>query len=162
MDGSHSIEKTGQYWDPLGEYEYRDTIYEVSVYVPARPLPRYWPSIFARKSIHTSPHHAIPSHHPPKYSNFTPHDLEHMECEVIKIKAKDFPYELRCQHVRKNNRCSGGCYFLEKGDTTAQWKCKRLDCKGHVYGQNVKKHNDVACFGKKGDRMVFIKPGHEK
>ncbi|KAJ4288589.1 hypothetical protein N0V90_011826 [Kalmusia sp. IMI 367209] len=155
---SISFPVTGQYWNPTGEYEYHDTVYTLTVYLPRRPPPRYLPSIFTREPLHVSPYHIIrPDDPSPNYDHFERRHLDDMKTKVVKIKSYRFPAELRCKHVQEKTSCEEGCYVLEKGGEIARWNCRRDDCEGHVYCGNVKKDEDrVACFGKKGQRIVCV------
>ena len=155
--------KIGPHWDPLGEYEYHNTVYTVSVCAPARPPPRFLPSFLTRKPVVVNPStaHVIrpPREHPPPYDCFDTQDLDCMKISKVKIKAHDFPPEMRCRHVSQGRErtCDQGCYVLEKGGPIRRWRCKRSDCKGHVYVGPVKKDSDgVACFGKRRRRMVCV------
>ncbi|PVH92558.1 hypothetical protein DM02DRAFT_619879 [Periconia macrospinosa] len=154
---------TGPYWDPLGEYETKDTIYTLTVYTPPRPPSSYIPSIFTRKPLNISTVHIIrPPEDKPNYDCFEAKDLPDMKTTTVKIKSCEFDLDMRCDHVlgtgNNSKVCEQGCYVLEKGGKVSRWLCKRRDCEGHVYTGDVKKNEDeVACFGKKGQRMVCVK-----
>ncbi|KAF2247017.1 hypothetical protein BU26DRAFT_339515 [Trematosphaeria pertusa] len=150
----------GNFFDPLGEWEDRNTVYTLVVHIPSRPPRRYVPQV-----------HATPApQDKSKYDCLKHSDLKDMKKETIKIKSHDFPWQLRCQHVRWKTECKEGCYVREKGGDIARSTCKRADCEGHVYMGSVKgkvsddgeacseKVSDdrVACFGKKGERLVCL------
>ena len=84
-----------------------------------------------------------------------------MKTEVVQLKAYQFPFDLRCEHVNegKARTCKQGCYVLEKGGEVSRQRCKRPDCEGHVYCEPVKETEGEKwqCFGKKGKRMVALK-----
>jgi hypothetical protein len=150
------VPKTGQHWDPAGEYEFHDTVYTLTVYVPPRPPPKYLPAFLTREPLHVSHHHIIrPDDSTPNYDDFERRDLEDMGTKIVKVKSHRFPAELRCKHVRDSKVCNRGCYVLEKGGKVRRWRCKREDCEGHVYNGNVKKTEaGWACFGKSKERLV--------
>ena len=82
-----------------------------------------------------------------------------MSTKKIKITSHWFPPEMRCAHVQNARICKEGCYVLEKGGQVARSKCKREDCKGHVYVSRIKQDGDgKACFGEIRKRMVCIEP----
>lgn len=120
--------------DPFDEFDTYTTEYTLKVY----KLPR-------------------PSSRSSKYEDFTKGDLDPTEMTTVKILSRDFPAEMRCSHIRKALTCDEGCYVLEKGGGRLDRTCSRKGCQGHAYCGNVAMNNDsVACFGKKGQRMVCI------
>jgi len=131
---------TGPFFDRLGEFEMSgETIYTLLVYKPTRPLFGCPVLSVQDKS---------------KYDSFKKQDLEAMKTTMIEIKAKWFPSEFFCEHLSKTERkCESGCYSLEEGGKLKNWTCGNTDCQGHVYCGDVK---GVACFGKKGKRMVCV------
>ncbi|KAF1954717.1 hypothetical protein CC80DRAFT_549898 [Byssothecium circinans] len=149
------------YLDPLNEYENHDTIYTLLIHIPPRPPPRYIPSFLTRTPVVASHHHVIKPNplqsDPQTYDMFELRDLPDMKTKTVKIKAYQFTLGMRCEHVYGGNNkvCQEGCYVLEKGGEVARWCCKRDDCEGHVFVGKVKKNEEgVACFGKKGERML--------
>jgi hypothetical protein len=69
---------------------------------------------------------------------------------------------MRCEHVHagKEKTCKNGCYAFEKGGGAEGWFCRREDkkgCEGHIFAGRVKINDKgVACFGKKGKRIVLL------
>lgn len=158
-DPSPNPPKLGQYWDPLGEYENHDTIYTLLVYTPPRPPPLYVPKFLLRDATPASRIHVIREpDNPPNYDCFERRHLDGMSAKIVKIKSHYFPAEMRCKHIYGINekKCEQGCYFLEKGGDLRRWTCKSALCEGHVYSDKVKGEEGVACFGKKGKRMVCV------
>jgi hypothetical protein len=154
----------GLFFDRFGEYEPQDTLYKLTVHEPLRPPPRYLPAIFTRTAV-THPFvgswHTIKSDNygsrTPNYDDFCERDLANMSTRTVKVKAWRFPLDMRCAHVQHNKECEKGCYVLEKGDDVSRWRCDRVDCEGHVYGDNVLTDGEGrSCFGKKGKRMVCV------
>ena len=149
------VPKTGQHWDPAGEYESQDTLYTLIVYVPPRPPSKYLPSFLTREPLHVSKFHVIQNDRTGIYHSFERRDLRGMDTKFVKIKSYRFPPELRCKHVQTKTTCEEGCYVLEKGGVVKRRTCGREDCEGHVYSGNVKVgEGGVKCFGKKGARLV--------
>jgi hypothetical protein len=158
-DPSPNSPKLGQYWDLLGEYEDGDTMYTLLVYTPPRPPPKWMPEFLYRDATPASRIHVIREpQDKPNYDCFGHRDLDDIKAKLIKIKSKYFPAEMRCKHIYGTNekKCEEGCYVLEKGGIIRRWTCKRADCEGHVYVDPVKEYKDVACFGKKGERLVCV------
>lgn len=154
-----SVPRTGQYWDPAGEYEFHNTVYTLTVFVPPRPPPRYLPAFLTRPGLDVSPYHIIRSARTmPDYTHFERRDLSDMRTKTIKVKAYRFPLELRCKHVAEKKVCEVGCYVLEKGgEEVSRFMCGKDNCEGHVYCGNVKEDEEGAkCFGKKSERLVCI------
>jgi hypothetical protein len=89
------VHPIGQYWDAEGEYEFKDSIYTLLVYTPARPLPRYLPSFLARKVVTVSAQDTDPldsrQKQPQKYSNFMTSDLSNMGDHDNKDKILSLP-----------------------------------------------------------------------
>lgn len=171
----HIPPKTGPFWDPLGEYEPHDTVYTLLVFTPNRPSSSWLPDIFTRQPIKAPKNkmHVIKSSQSPNFDRFGLFDLYDMKQKTIKIKSHNFPPEMRCSHIYggKAKVCDNGCYFLEKGGEVSRWHCKDGACEGHVYCDNVRGHvacasnvedrEGIACFGKKGERMVCLEwKGH--
>jgi hypothetical protein len=95
-----------------------------------------------------------------KYAELEKGDLDPKKMKTVKLLSRDFPSEMRCQHVRNAPMCDKGCYVREKGGGSLHRICGRgKDCDGHAYsGQVAMNNKSVACFGKKGKRMVCIDP----
>ncbi|KAF2437794.1 hypothetical protein P171DRAFT_491662 [Karstenula rhodostoma CBS 690.94] len=149
------------YWDPVGEYEFHDTIFTLTVYLPPRPPPKYLPAFLTREPLDTKPFHVIRSNPvTPDYTHFERRHLADMPTKTVKIKAHRFPVGLRCQHLAGVGQrvCRAGCYVLEKGGKEVRrFRCARGEgCEGHVYCGHVKGVGGVKCFGKKGARMACI------
>lgn len=148
----------------LGETEPHTTKYTLTVLCPPRPPSRWLPSIFTRPGPSTpnvgATYTIRPSDYDPVNPNYDCFELRHlrdMQSKTIKLISAWFPADLRCDHVYKGYGCEEGCYVLEKGGEISRWRCEREDCEGHVYcGSVLKDRNGVACFGKKGARMVSI------
>jgi hypothetical protein len=168
-----SVESTyhltmSHYFDPLGETEPCNTRYTLTVRCPPRPPLSWLPAILSRPGRSKAPNVGTvftirPSDHDPAHPNYDHFLLRHldgMKKDTITIKSTWFPGELRCKHLQntpKLHECKEGCYVLEKGGDIARWNCSREDCEGHVYCDGVQKYkNGVACFGKKGSRMVCV------
>jgi hypothetical protein len=152
--------RLGPYWDPLGEYEWHDTVYTLLVYTPPRPPPRFLPKFLTREAAVTSRVNVtgLPQDQP-NYDCFEFRDLDEMKAKTVKIKSHYFPPEMRCKHIYGTNekKCEHGCYVLEKGGDMKKWICKHATCEGHVYVGRLKEKDDgVACFGKKGERLVCV------
>jgi hypothetical protein len=152
----------GRFFDLLGETESQNDIYTLVVYKPPRPPPKYLPAIFTRTPV---THLFIGTRHTikpdnygsktPNYDEFSEKDLAKMHTKIVRLKAWQFPVEMRCAHVQPDRECEEGCYVLEKGGDIRRWSCKRKDCKGHVHERNVLMDKEGrSCFGKKGKRMV--------
>lgn len=151
------IYRTGQYWDPAGEYEDRSTVYTLTVYVPPRPPSKYLPAFLTREPGSASHSHAIqPDRSTPNYDHFERRDLQDMRTKVVKLKSYLFPADLRCKHVQQKKSCEEGCYVLEKRGKVSGWKCTREDCEGHVYCGDVMMKEGESCFGKTGERLVCV------
>jgi hypothetical protein len=154
----------GPYFDMLGETEPHATKYTLTVLCPPRPPPRWLPAIFTRSGSSTpnvgTTYTIRPSDYDPANPNHDCFELRHlrdMPSKTVKLISAWFPAEMRCDHVYDGHSCGEGCYVLEKGGEISRWRCKREDCEGHVYcGRVLKDSNGVACFGKKGARMVCI------
>jgi hypothetical protein len=124
--------------DVFEEFDDTTTEYTLKVYKLPRP--------FSRSS---------------KYDEFEKVDLDPTKMTTVKILSRDFQAEMRCQHVQKASMCGKGCYVLEKGGGRLDRICSREGCEGHAYCGRVAMDNDlVACFGKKGQRMVCIDEGN--
>jgi hypothetical protein len=152
----------GAHHDPLNETEPTDTIYTLTVHKPPRPPHPLIPSIFTRTPV-THPNSGASytikpdnfGSKKPNYDDFDEDDLADMPTKVVKLKAWQFPLRMRCEHVQPDKKCDEGCYVLEKGGDVRRWRCKREDCEGHVYSEYVlTDEKGVACFGKKGERLV--------
>lgn len=157
----------GPYFDPLGETEPHTTKYTLTVLCPPRPPPRWLPAIFTRPGPSKNPNVGTkfvirPSDYNPanpNYDCFERRHLAQMKAKTVTITSAWFPADMRCEHVQNRHDCEEGCYVLEKGGDVGRWSCKREDCEGHVYCGRVWEDGDGrACFGKKGARMVCIKP----
>lgn len=154
----------GPHYDMLDDYEPHTTKYTLTVLCPPRPSPHWLPKIFTRSSLPKSnvgtaytirPSDYNPAN--PNYDNFTFRHLDDMMPKTVHIISAWFPADMRCRHVQKGCKCEVGCYVLEKGGEISRWHCKRGDCEGHVYCDRVMEdRNGVACFGKKGARMVCV------
>lgn len=154
----------GPYYDMLGEFEPHTTKYTLTVLCPPRPPPHWLPDIFTRPgpskpNLGTAYTIRPSDYNPadPNYNCFEWRHLEDMRQKTVTIRSGWFPADLRCEHVQEGHKCEQGCYVLEKGGRVSRWRCSREDCEGHVYcGRVAKNHRGVACFGKKGARMVCI------
>lgn len=150
--------------DYLGEYEPHTTVYTLTVYTPPRPPPSWLPAFVTRENVSCKIHvperdfriQPDPSHYP--RGVFGPSTLDTMKTKQLKLKSYYIPAEMRCQHLQgKSTECNEGCYFLEKPIKDFHTKCERVDCEGHVFGGRTKNDGKgVACFGKKGERLVTI------
>jgi hypothetical protein len=130
------------YFDPLGETEPHTTPYKLHVLYPPRtfnPIPHLFPSASAATTT------AAPARR-----------------KTITLKSMYFPSFMRCSHVQGAAReCRAGCYVREKGGRSASqryWRCVSVDCEGHehVEAGKVRSEGGVACFGKKGVRLVCL------
>lgn len=154
----------GPHYDMLDDYEPHTTKYTLTIFCPPRPPPRWLPAVFTRPALpkaNTGTTYTIrPSDFDPansNYDNFEFRHLDDMKVKTVEIISAYFPADMRCQHVQKTTKCDHGCYVLEKGGEISRWDCKREDCEGHVYcGSVMRDHKGVACFGKKGARMVCV------
>lgn len=154
------------YFDPLGETEPNTTVYTLTVLCPPRPPPRWVPKIFTRipipyKRSNGATFSIRPSdynHRNPNYDCFELRHLKDMKQMTVKVTSSLFLPEMRCAHVQNGSKtCDKGCYVLEKGGKIARWMCKRVGCEGHVYCGRVKENeHKIACFGRKGQRMVCL------
>jgi len=156
-DGYTSADKNvgriGQYFDPEGHYEYGDEAYLLVVYDP--PRCSRVSNLFSRWSdrASTSRSDRTTDHH-----QYTQRDLKDMPTIEMRLNARNFPYEFRCEHARRNRRCQHGCYLVERGGSHRGPRCGKSDCEGHVYADQVKEvANRVRCFGRSGSRLVLLK-----
>ncbi|KAF2740738.1 hypothetical protein EJ04DRAFT_548267 [Polyplosphaeria fusca] len=154
--------KLGLYFDLLDEYEPGDTLYTINVLCPPKPASRL-SKLFAIPKSPTSPVSPSPALLSPcstiaKTPLYWP-DVKGMKLKEIKLKAYNFPHELRCEHLDGEKTCkNAGCYVLERSGTG--WKCANSRCEGHIYSGFVRRKEDgVACFGRKGERIVCIEEG---
>lgn len=154
----------GPHFDPLGETEPHTTKYTLTVLCPPRPPPHWLPAIFTRPPAERpnagTTYRIRPSDFDPVKPNYDCFELRHlgdMTSKTVKITSAWFPTDMRCEHIHTEYKCEEGCYVLEKGGDLKRWVCKRQDCEGHVYcGRVIKDGKGVACFGKKGERMVCV------
>lgn len=153
----------GAHFDPLGEYEFPNTVYTLTVRVPRRPVTKWLPSFVSRTPViyakSSSQTYSIkPDDTNPNLDCF---ELKHlndddMDSKKIKIKAALLPEEVRCKHLKASRVCNEKCYVLEKGGSISRKKCSRDDCQGHVYGSAVVEDAQRrVCFGNKGARVVY-------
>ena len=143
-----------------GEYEFGDTVYTLTVYVPPRPPTSWLPTFTTHKPIWQSREDPLYLRIPEDTSEKPPYVFKHanlkdMAIAQVRIKSKYFPYNFRCPHVRESKECDYGCYLLEKGGKGREM-CKRRDCEGHVYAGGTKMGEFGRCFGKKGTRLVAL------
>ncbi|KAF1844260.1 uncharacterized protein K460DRAFT_267001, partial [Cucurbitaria berberidis CBS 394.84] len=152
-------------FDPQGLTENHTTVYTLTVHTPPRPPPQWLPSILTRTPVfhpRTGPSSVLPLSgdlNKPKYDRFLLEDLDLLSTKSVSIKSSWFPPEMRCHHIVEEPwkyGCDQGCYFVEKGgNEVSRWRCKRVDCEGHVYcGQLKEDAEGQACFGKRGQRLV--------
>jgi hypothetical protein len=137
------------YFDPLGEFEPDSTKYRIFVCRPRQSHP--WNQLFSYLG-----HSDESKKNTPVEKGYDESDLTYMEGNIITMESKYFPYSMRCSHVQRGSlACTKRCYVLEKGG--GMRKCKRSDCRGHVYNGRVKESNGIECFGKsESQRLVCI------
>ncbi|KAF2266477.1 hypothetical protein CC78DRAFT_578178 [Lojkania enalia] len=170
MDSAHYYDphypphtsRIGQYWDLYDEYEDHTATYTITVLCPPRPsclsrlfaLPTSPLTAFHNASSSPTSSSATTSH--PASASTT--DLAGYRPKILKLKAGQFFYELRCSHLRDSRTCaSGRCYVMERGGEGVRWWCKEGECEGHKHMEFVKRGEDGgACFGRKGERVVCI------
>jgi len=155
------------YFDPYNVTEPHTTLYTLGVYQPPRAPRRWLPQIFTRKPVkyqkNGDTYLILPSDPPGKleYDCCLPEHLDSLPKKDITLQSAYLPVDFRCKHFntpQKTPGCTRGCYFLERGgDRVIRWRCKRIDCEGHVYCGNVLKDGEgKACFGKRGKRIVCL------
>jgi hypothetical protein len=147
------------YFDPLGETEPENTVFKLSVRVLPRPPSKWLPKIVTRTPVTYPKYYTIPRDNTnPNRDYFELKDVEDItKRKIIRIERALFPLDMRCDRVRQDKVCKKGCYILEKRGSICRTKCKRSDCKGHVYNGRVKEDEaGRSCFGKKGQRLVCL------
>jgi hypothetical protein len=131
-----------QYFDTLDETETLNTVYTLTVRFPVRPSRKWLPSFVTCRPVKypTSRYMQImkPDETKLTFDGYEERHLDKMKTKVVKIERAAFLLEIRCHHLRHDTTCLMGCYVLERGGSNWRWKCKRIDCEGHVYCTRVK------------------------
>jgi hypothetical protein len=117
-------------------------VYTITVRIP--PRPSRLPEFVTRENVsykHYVPLRDFQIQPNPSHDiqdSFGPSQLYAMKTKQIKIKSHYFPAEMRCQHLQgKTTGRNKGCYFLEKPIKNSRFKCERVDCQGHVFGDKT-------------------------